>query len=207
MYYSLTPSTPTVSPVTVSWARSHSRISSPADDAYIGSFLTVATELVENYLSRYLLTRTVTWVIGDDHYAHNWGGLNQTFVPWQWQQFVANPVLELPRPVLTVTSVMVGLWGQSDQAMVLDTDYQVDLTASLGRLRWITNTFANPLRDHLAITFTTGYGTENDIPLPIRQAIILIAAQLNYNRGDTTPEIWSTAVQALLSNYRYVWFS
>lgn len=206
MYSSLVPTTPTKSPVNVGWLRQNSRITDTYDDALIASWLVVATDMVENYLSRYLLTRTVTWTIADDHFPAI--GTNISLVPWQWTTYIQNPVLTLPRPATSVASVKIGIWAQSpDTTLTAGTDYNLDLLTSMARLQWITNVFLDPRRDHIQIVFTTGYGdTRETIPQPILQAIILIATALYTSRGDESPNIYTPAVEALLANYRYLYF-
>jgi hypothetical protein len=61
----------------------------------------VATEFVESYLSRYLLTKAATW-IASERKEDMWIWFNQ---PWQWSSFVRDAYVHLPRPIKTVTSV------------------------------------------------------------------------------------------------------
>lgn len=207
MYTSLVPSTPTVSPVTLSFMREHTRVTSSWDDGLLSAYLVSATEMVEMYLSRYLLTRTVTWTVSEGG-SHDHVGPMYSMMPWQWSSFLRQPHMQLPRPCQSVTSVVIGIWGESDITLVEGTDYQLDLTGPLGRLRWIDSTFQNMLRDHIQIVFTSGYGAilTNAIPPPIIHAILLITTALYTSRGDDSPLIWTPAVVSLLANYRNVYF-
>ncbi len=202
MYTSLIPSTATISPLDPTFLINHSRLDQDTDEAMLDSYATVATELVENYLSRYLLNRTVTWTVSEDQTSHF---LNLALVPWQWSLYTNRPVMELPRPTSSVTSVTLGIWGTTDQVLIQGTDYQLDTGSQFGRIRWISNTFMNPLHDHLQVVFTSGYGVGN-IPTPILHAITLMTTNLYEYRGDQMPDIWTPAVEALLAPYRLVYF-
>jgi hypothetical protein len=203
VYTSLVPATTTVCPVSTTYIRQHSRVTSTFDDNLIDQYAIVATEMVESYLSRYLLTRQATWTVSENHNAR---GHALSMIPWQWSSFVANPVFDLPRPCQSVISVSVGIWDQTDILLVEDRDYQLDLTGLVGRLRWISNAFLNPLRDHLQIVLTSGYGAVADVPTPIIHAITLLTTNLYTNRGDQPSEIWSPALESLLAQYRFVFF-
>lgn len=204
MFTSLIPSTSTVCPLASSWLLRHARIDQYADLDLIGIYSIVATEMVENYLSRYLLTREATWTVAT---AHSPNLHEITVTPWQWSTFLANAVWQLPRPVIDVSAVVLALWDQDPVTLVEGTDYQIDADTSVGRLRWISNTFLSPDRSHIQVTFTSGYGSDQSaVPAPCLHAITLLTTSLYENRGDRASEIWSPAIEALLVNYRYYHF-
>jgi uncharacterized phiE125 gp8 family phage protein len=183
----------------------HTRLMSVADSNLVQIYAQVATDLIEGYLGRYLLNRSVTWTAAND--SQFTSGWNATLTPWAWSSFIAQPVLTLPRPASAIASVTVGLWGQPDVVLVQDADYNVDYLSAEARLRWISNGFNNTTKDHLVVVFTSGYGTtQAQIPSPILHAIALTTVALYENRGDTMPDLLSTAVMALLGNYRFFAF-
>ncbi|WP_173934299.1 head-tail connector protein [Chelativorans sp. Marseille-P2723] len=56
--------------------------------------------------------------------------------------------------------------------------------------------------DAVSITFTAGYGATEDIPEPIRQAILLIVQRLFDGAGTEVDAAIDRAVHALISPYR-----
>lgn len=205
MYTSLD-TTPSVSPLDVAYVKSHARIYQDYDDTLLAGYLLVATELVENYLSRYLLTKTATWTTAHAH--HHGFGSNQIYLmPWQWTTFLRQPVMPLPRPVSNVSTVVLGYWSKVDATLVEGVDYRIDTATSLGRIEWISNLIMDPDKKHLQVTFSSGYGdTQAAVPVGIQHALLLLTTALYERRGDDSPEIWSPAVESLLAPHRYVWF-
>lgn len=203
---------PTVSPGLVPYLLTHTRIDNYYDTDYVAGLATVATEMVESYLSRFLFTKTATWTVAHTE-THGLAGQHYVYLmPWPWTTFIGRPVVPLPRPCTAINSVVMGIWGESPVTLVLDDgsgtgDYDVDTTALVGRIRWISNTFENSLKNYLQINFTGGYGsTVNEMPLSIRHAIALIVTNLFENRGDADFRIWTPAVEALLAPHRITYF-
>jgi hypothetical protein len=210
--------TPSVCPVSVDFLRKAARIDQTYDDDLIASLAITATELVEDYMSRYLITRDITWTVAHtEHYGID-GQSKLYLMPWPWTTFVALPVVPLPRPATTINSVVIGIWNETAITLVENTDYEIDTTAKLGRIRWISNAFENTLKNYVQVDFTSGFSANQPLPtsqtdlqtayIPQRiiQAICLITTKLYESRGEDDFGIWHPGVESLLYNFRYNYF-
>jgi uncharacterized phiE125 gp8 family phage protein len=197
---------PSTCPITSALIIQHSRIDNSADANLVALYANVATEMVESYLSRFLINRSVTWTVAESghHHQHH----RDVFLsPWPWSSFIRNPLVTLPRPASAVASVVLGVWGASDVTLTAGTDYVVDVTSPCGRIKWLTTAFQNSLKDHLQVTFTSGYGVDlTTVPTSIQMAIMLLTTALYENRGDTSPVVWSSAIESLLAPHRFTYF-
>ncbi len=140
-----------------------------AEDSYIDGLITIARQIVEEYLKRALITQT--W------YYH----LNN----WPEDDFIYLPLGKLQ----SVTSVTY-LDTDGDSSTFSSDDYIVDTYSNLGRVvlgygeTWPSATLypSNPI----TVEFVCGYGdVASDIPKAIRQAVLLIAGEL-YERRENT---------------------
>jgi uncharacterized phiE125 gp8 family phage protein len=154
-----------VEPVTLDEAKAHLRVDTADDDALITALISAARARAEWHTGRAFVTQSWTlWLDG-------WPG-----------------IIEIPLPPLqSVASVTA--YALDDSATVLDAaTYQVDTASSPARLTLKPN--ASPpvaLRriNAVAIAFTAGYGDAgSDVPAPVREAILKIAANFYVNRGD-----------------------
>lgn len=185
----------------------HARIDNNADATLLQMYADTATELVEAYLSRFLITRDVTWTIArDSNHPHQFA--NQTFLlPWYWGEWLRHPIVKLPRPATAITSVAMGIWGAADVPLIEGTDFATDFSLNCGRMKWLDTTYQNTCHDHLTVVFTTGYGsTLGAIPTSIQHALMLLVTSVYERRGDESPAIWSPAVEALLAPHRFNYF-
>jgi uncharacterized phiE125 gp8 family phage protein len=194
---------PSVCPVTTQYLRQHTRISNTYDDNMLTQYATVATEMVEHYLSRFLLTQDVVWTVARDQHQ-NIGASVSWMMPWQWSAITGHNIVTLPRPTTAVNSVTIGLWGETPLVMVEGTDYLVDTTAAVGRIKWLSNAFSNAEKNYLQVDFTTGFSA--GIPAPILHAICLLVTNLYEERGDRPSGVWTPAIESLLAPYRFLYF-
>lgn len=205
MYSNLT-SPPSVCPVDINFLVRHARIDNfdDGDEDLLTMYALTATEMIESYLSRYLITRDVTWIASErPETSIYW----QQVQPWQWSYFMKQSVVHLPRPASAVSQVAVGIWGEPDTLLTEDVDYWLDLTTTVGRLRWLSSTYWTAYRDHISVTFTTGYGlTSADVPVSIRHAIALLTTALWENRGDVAPDCWNPGIEALLAAHKLSYY-
>ena len=144
-----------------------------AEDTYIGNLITVARQMVEEYLRRALITQT--WY----YYLNNWP---------ESDEFIYLPFGNLQNgtaPIITYTD------SDGDGNIFSSDDYIVDTASNLGRIvlgygeGWPTDTLypSNPI----VIEYLCGYGTsKTDIPLAIRHAIMMIVGELYERRENTT---------------------
>jgi uncharacterized phiE125 gp8 family phage protein len=154
---------PNIEPVSVTELKAHLRIDSAAEDAMLASLITTARLQIEAALSLALITQ-------------NWS--------WTFDRWPRRAAVELPlSPVQSILSFTV---TQSVSPLsVPPSAYILDGQGIAARL--ITK-HAWPQPDvaamGIAITFAAGFGAlPADVPAPIRQALLLLAAHWYGNRG------------------------
>jgi len=161
---------PAIEPVSVADLMAHSRIDNAAEGSYLAGLITASRQWIEQYLGRQLIT--ATWTMKLD-------------------EFPAGDDLELPRPpLLTVASVKYYDVNRALQTVDASSYYVHTFAgpeAAPGMLERIQG-FAWPTAydgdGAVEIAFTAGYGaTANLVPLQIRQAIMIHAAEL-YERRE-----------------------
>jgi len=158
-YRSLTvTSSPSLQPVNLSEAKTHLRVDTSSDDAYIASLIVAAREWVEAYIDETLIH--TQYVMKLDSF----------------------PVeIELPRPPMatsgTVTAVSITYTLENQTTATLATDqYRVDRDSKPGVLRTNYNgSWPSHLLDYNAVTVTWWGGrgnTATSIPQRIRNAVL-----------------------------------
>jgi uncharacterized phiE125 gp8 family phage protein len=175
---------PAEEPVTLAEAKAHLKVDTADDDTLISSLITAARARAEWHTGRALIAQD--WILWLDAWPDD-------------------GVVEIPLPPLVAVS-SVTTYASDDSAAVLDADrYRVDTASSPGRLA-IKNALSPPvvtLRriDGIAIAFSAGYGAAAAVPPAIKQAILVLIADLYANRGDTEALVGPQA-QSLLAPYR-----
>lgn len=195
---------PSALPVSVDLVRQHATADDPSDVALFTTYVATAVELVEQYISKFLMPRQATWTLSRDF-------LNQPYGPVYTYSFVGSVInswgcnrwIMMPRPATAVASVSFGHWDADVDTLTLGTDYNLDLASYNSRIRF--NRFHHTAA-YLQVVFTGGYATPAAIPPTIISAIMLIATKLKYNRGDGDFDVFSDAVCNLLAPYRTVTF-
>jgi hypothetical protein len=168
MTYSIVTTDPLVSPVFANdfadWARLDS------DDPAISSCLTMATSLVISFLKLDLLTRTYTL-----KYKH-WPTIGtNTFPSVARNNSYYKGLIDLPYAnLVAVTSVKLG--------GVLSTDYII-VDGKPDKLEFDTVTTYDDDTVALEVIYTAGFGTVDDIPQPILDAIMVTASFIYSHRG------------------------
>ena len=152
----LTP--PAVEPVSLAEAKSHARIDTDTDDAYVSSLITAAREWCEAYC--------------DETYLHTQYRMSLDSFPTE---------IELPRPPMassgTATAVVVTYTLENQTTAALsDTEYRVDRDSTPGVLRNKYNgSWPSHLLDYNAVTVTWwgGRGAAGTaVPQRVRNAIL-----------------------------------
>lgn len=209
IYSALTVVTPpAVEPVTLATAKAHLRVDNNDDDTLIATYLTAARNWAEEYLGRTLITQQLQYVIQPQPFTGAFPYLALPFpvaiypLWYPWPDAMNYPT-ELPRaPVQSVDAISYGVWGSPDVVIAAD-QYQADL--NFGRIQF-TPGAAPPSSDHLAITFTAGYGADGSaVPGAIIAGILMLLSAMYENRGDVPGEPPATA-RMLLAMYRRVSF-
>jgi hypothetical protein len=186
--------------------RQHGRIDDASFAGLLESYALVATELVEQYLGRFLLSRAVTWTAASGKPKESplsgsaFKNSYNFFYTWLGQ---LRGWVELPRPASAVVSGKYVTWDGEEVELVEGDDFNTDLKSEPARLRFLNVQPLSMQIAHMEVEFTSGYGATPDaIPMPIKHALLLIVTNLYENRGDTAFGIWTDAVEALLAPYR-----
>jgi len=178
-------------PVSLSEASLHCRVDDARDHPALQGMIRAATKAAEQYLGKPILTRTY----------------RQFFDAWP-----CGTVLELRRsPLVSVTHIKT--YDDADAATTFAaSNYYVDTVSQPGRiiLRWSASwpnatRVANPIE----VEYKAGFGAAPaDIPADIRQAVLMLTANMFENRGDAIADAAPGAAREsafdLLSMYREV---
>ncbi len=182
---------PAIEPVSVAEAKAHLRLdaASSAEDVLIGSLLLTARLHIEAALGLALITQ----------------GWMQTLDAWPSHDAYVNLGL---RPVQAITAVRVR--GADNSAVtLLPTQYQLDASSLPARLVRPGNAFWPPPGKAAAgieIAFTAGFGAAaTDVPAPIRQALLMLAAHWYEHRDPIEIGSDETIVPAAVSQLLEPW--
>jgi len=179
---------PLVEPVSLSEAKAHLRVDLADEDTLINSLIVAARIHVEAHIRRVFITQT--WSI----YVDEW---------------VQGKPLNLPiSPVQSVSAINI---YDADNSFIT-TDpiaYVVDAVSFPARILWRgAGSCPRPGRalNGIEIIVTAGYGNDaNQVPQPIRQAILMLIAQWFEHRQPPTlngsEEPVPPAVASLLNSY------
>lgn len=138
------------------------------DDTELENIITASRQLCEDWQGRAYIERTY------EHTLDDW--------PKDYIELPMPPLISVTSIAYTDTAGTTSTWSA--------TEYQVDTTGFVGRIMpaygytWPST----PLRNMagIKITYKAGYGDEAaDVPLKIRQAILLLISELYENREDS----------------------
>ncbi len=177
---------PLVEPIDLAYAKLFMRVDDNAEDTLIETLIKTARHQVENSIGRTLIRRSFIYKTPIPHTRH----------------------ICLPRPPLISVARMT-LVAENDQAVdIPQNDYSVTTKIQPGEIR------LNPGKnwtDYLAeftileIQFEAGYGDlPEDIPLPIRQAIVLLVTHAFEFRETAPAPAIPAIIEALLAPYKTV---
>lgn len=182
---------PAATPVSLLDAKAHCRIDANDEDALVEALIEAATAHVELHLGLALITQS--WTIIRDAWPETW-------------------FAELPlSPVQAIESVTV--YDAAGQGAVFASEhYFLDAASTPPRL--VLHGAASWPRpgqraNGIGIAVTAGFGDDpDDVPTPIRQAVLLLVAHWYEGRepaeaGDESPRMPGT-VAGLLAPYRMV---
>jgi len=147
--------------------KAHLRVSTTDDDPYMLTLLKVATDRVEEYTNRKLMTQT--WYA----YFDDWPDGNSIELPYA--------------PLQSVGSTAIVYYDSNGSTTVMDsTKYVSDTVSEPGRVvlrndcDWPTTSLynSNPIR----VEFTAGYGAASDVPDHYKQAALIWTADMYEQR-------------------------
>jgi len=180
---------PASTPITLAEAKAFLRVDSDYDDddTYITSLISVATQVVEQYTRRRLITQT--YIIYYDEFP---------------------PYIDLQ--IGEVASVVeIRYYDENNDLQRLPTNqYDVDTRVRPGRIYQsntgdFPNTYERP--NAIEVEFIVG-GSASDVPAPIVQAIYIIVGRYYENRQDvvmgTQVNELPLMVEYLLTPYRFL---
>lgn len=178
---------PAAPAVSTSDAKTWLRIDGNADDALVANLVEAATEMVERYVRRALVTQTLELVLDDfprDPVALSfYGGYNLRRPALSAERLAL--LLPYAAPLGSVASVIYD--DEDGAAVTLDAaDYRVDAKSEPARI--VPSLALGAWPDTVAeggtvrVTYTAGYGsTAADVPALLRQAVLAVVQRL-YDR-------------------------
>lgn len=181
---------PGAEPLSLDEVKAHLRVDGMAEDALLQSLVLTSRLHIEAALGLALITQS--WKLVLDAWPHN-------------------GIVNLPiAPVQLVSDVR--LMAQDGSAQSLDDNgYDVDASGRPARIYRRSGTWPTPGRKHagIEIDFAAGFGAAaNDVPEPVRQALLLLVAHWYEHRDPIEIGTPSTAVphavSRLLNPYRAV---
>ncbi len=159
---------PELEPISQTIAKAHLRVAHGEDDTLISGLITSARLTVEAITRSALITQSWSLVLDE----------------WGTRRTVALPLA----PLISIDAV--GLWNEAGEKVDIGSAFYHLGGSAPGKLalnrgeRWPT-----PLRDTsgICIDFTAGFGeTADDVPDPLRQAILHLVAHWYENRGEAS---------------------
>lgn len=202
----------TVEPIDMRAAIEHCRIDGADDGRMLAGTIAAARQWAEGWLGRSLTPQGFAWTLADISTAPTpmmrfapTPSPGTLLIPSITAPWPPRRPLEFPRaPVTEVESVTVGGFGIEDVTLTAD-DYDLDLATDPARIL-LRPSAAVAKAERMTITFTAGYATPADVPMPIRQAMLLIIGHLWEHRGDAGGELPPVARQ-LMNLWRITGFA
>jgi len=154
---------PTTEPISLSEAKTHLRVTSSDDDSFIIGLIASASNWVESFTLRSLITQT--W----DYYL---------------DKFSDEMKIPLP-PLQSVISIKYIDQDGTEQTLA-STEYTVDIAATPGVVRLAYGKSWPGIRDQanaVTIRFVAGYGASTAVPAAIKSACLLMLGEL-YERRE-----------------------
>lgn len=168
----------TIEPVRLQSAKAFLRVDHDDEDELIASFIQTARERIEAHLSISLITRRRLYTKANPK----------------------NAVLYINHhPIKRVIAVDC-IFGDDSSQRLDPSDYLINLHARPASVRLLTSRSLSA--QAIQIEIEAGFGqSASDVPMPIRQAIMLLIAHSYEHRGDTDAAM-PMMVDALLMPYR-----
>lgn len=178
---------PALEPLKLSEAKLHLAELANDNDALINSLILVAREYCENETGLALINRGLKLTLDD-----------------------FKSCIEIPKPPLVSVETVEYVDTDGVTQLLADTLYRIDAESSPGRLTpaygesWPS---VRPVTNAVSIKYTAGYGADRSaVPMPIKQAMLLLIGHYYQNREITVTGLTLTAlpmaVDALLNQYR-----
>lgn len=194
-------------PITLQELKDHLRITHNDEDTVLQNTIYAATDAVEQYLNRKLITQVVAAWIDSMPPVSWWSGTKQASI----RIFQNTPGWLIRLPLMPTQSVdEIRVWLENDNDEVVPTTvYRVDtVDVDLAARVALRETQFWPflLRNILSmrITYTVGYGDPEDVPPLIKQGLLMWATKMYVNRGDCEQTRFKVDAPSVLQAYRVV---
>jgi len=204
-------------PISVDDARDHLRIDHTDEDGYLTALIVAARSHVENYCQIALLPQdwrlTLDSFYKHRHHALHIGGIPEHFMP----EYVRGdlhggmPIIQLPKSPLIDVTLIRYVDTNGDQQTKMISDETFARIADNGLLSCISPAYGTSWPQTrrepgaVEIEYTAGYEDADKVPMPIKQAMLLLIGHWYKTReavniGNIVTKM-DFAVEALLAPY------
>lgn len=176
---------PASEPVTLDELKVHLRLEGDEENSLLTRQLAAARSHVENSTRRVLITQV-------------WRGFLDRWPPKR----------RLVLPVAPVTSIVeirvIDAVGVA--SIVSDTNYKLEWARTPPHLL-LQSAMLSPtaFTNGIEIDMVCGYGAASSVPVPLKEAILRLAANMYEYRSERADIAKSSTIEALLAPYRVVW--
>ena len=183
--------TPAVAePLSLSDVKTFLRVDSSAEDTLISAMITASRQLCEQYMRRILITTTI-----EEYFDY--------FPPYKFGQ--SDIIYLSAGPVQSITSVKY-LDGVGTEITVNASKYRTDIISEPARIISTDGWFdTEDTINVVTVRSVVGYSAASDVPGPIKQAMLLIIADMYEKRQDSIKQM-PTASEYLMKPYRIFTF-
>ena len=177
-------------PIAQSEAKDHLRVTTSDEDTYISNLITAATQMAQNYTNSYFINTTLR--------------MHLSYFPDKEIRLYGGRINSLSSVKYYNDSNALTIWSADN--------YNVNLDAEPCLVYYGDDSNTPEVYDRtdaVQINYVSGYGSSSsDVPMSIRQAILMIIGHLFENRQDVVfgnPSLMPKASEWLLEPYRIVY--
>jgi uncharacterized phiE125 gp8 family phage protein len=176
---------PALEPVSLAEAKAHLRLDTTADDLLVAGLITAARQHIEKSMQIALISQSLSL------FLDAWPALQ-------------NPIALPKAPILQLLAVRTFARDDTPTSLRLS-EFEVDRGPPPRIAMRSSATPSSALRrlNAIEIAFTAGFGTSpNDVPQPIRHALLHLMAHLYEHRGLPSADAAAPVTEALLTPWR-----
>lgn len=196
---------PTIEPISVADTKLFLRIDTSGEDSLIGTLITAARNMAEDYTNSAFCTQTWTLFLDQFPYGRTdkwWDGVVQA------SKITLNEgtrQIIIPRPPLASITYLKTYDDDDTATTYSSSNYIVDTTGMPGRVilknGQVWPSALRPAKG-VEIEFICGYGAPSAVPAAIKHALYLIVGKLYECRGEDAGMDISMAAKRLMNPYR-----
>lgn len=196
---------PSAEPLSVSLVKLWLKLDSMAEDSLFDNLIASARAMCEEFTRRSFITSV--WDLWLDRFPPYSRGIWFDGVVQSHYNtlMITSGVIRIPRPPL-ISITHIKTYNTSNiEATFAAASYLADVYSEPGRVA-LNDGYSWPtelrLTNAINVRFSAGYGaTAGDVPAPIKQAMLLVVAQLYEDRGDGAAQELPKKAKELLSPY------